>query len=142
MPTLLERYGTLFQEYFTGHRIEPFFLDPSLLPGPKSEIRRQLISRIGQQPSDVRQASAPLMHFLAHFIDGYSNYQRRLPGVFAELSVMIKNGTVLNLLAGNGPMDQHTLSIVVIFGEVMQNYSSAITILNRDLHSLGVRIDS
>ena len=142
MPTLLERYGMLFQEHFTGYRFEPFFLNPSLLPGPKSEIRRQLILRIGQQPSDVRQASAPLMHFLAHFIDGYSNYQRRLPGVFDELSVLIKNGTIMNLVAADGPMDKHTLSILVIFNEVMQNYSSAKTILNRDLHSLGVRIDS
>jgi hypothetical protein len=140
MPSLLERYGTLFEKCLTGGRLERFFLDPKLLPGPKSELRRQLRARISEKPLDERQLAAPIVLFLAHFIDDYSRYEQDVPGIFRDLNLWMTQGLIMDrLLDPKTLMDQRVSAITAGFNMIMANYMSAKELLIHDLRELGVR---
>lgn len=149
MSRLLEEYGRLFKQCLSSNsRIDPFFLDSALLPGTKSEIRYELLARLRQQPVEARQTAAPIVWFLAHFIDEYDEIEQELPAFFDEVNARMRAGTsdaeallalLETLLAHDGgPADEAALSFALKFGVVVRAYSSARERLNHDLEALGV----
>lgn len=150
MSGLLEEYGRLFKRHLSdGCRIDPFFLDSALLPGPKSEIRRQLLGRLRQQPVEARPVGAPILWFLAHFIDEYREIEQQIPGFFDQLNSSMRNGgrdllalgDLLDTLGGQdgNPVDQRAREFALKLQEVAEAYWTARDGLDRDLEALGVR---
>ena len=149
MSRLLEEYGRLFKRHLSDDcRIDPFFLDSILLPGPKREIRRLLLERLRQQPVEARQTAAPFVWFLAHFIDEYEEIEQEIPGFFDEINSWMRGGTrdsealsaLLDALDGQDgdSVDQGALSFGLRLRAVMDAYLSARALLNCDLEALGV----
>lgn len=149
MYRLLEEYGRLFKQCLSrdGH-IEPFFLDSALLPGSKSEIKRQLMARLWQQPVEARQTAAPIFWFLAHFIDEYDDIEYAVPGFFDEVNARMRGRArdsdallaLLNALSRqiHEPMDKAALSFALNLGTVVHTYLAARERLNGELETLGV----
>jgi hypothetical protein len=126
------------------------FLDPKLLPGPKSEIRRQLLAELKGKPPHLVQAVVPAVRFLACFTDDYQRHEAELPGVFAELNGIVKVGvlqsplmsTLLESLAegGGGPSVERAVAVATLLGTVTQAYTDDLEILSNDLRLLGAQI--
>jgi hypothetical protein len=141
---VLEVYFKLFVTHLSLEPAKSLFLDPGLLPAPKSEIRRQLLLRLQGQPLDIRKNAAPAVRFLAQFIDGYNEYESEVPGLFGalanseEVSKLLAESLASLTEAGAEPIGQSRLSMLIHAGQVYESYANAQQLLERDLEKLGV----